>query len=338
MPVLISHDSALDYWRAVPPQVDTSTEVPAPLSVAEYSTAATDLAAFDPADYGISRTPLHVLGGKDVRRSAAANVKPHTCALASLPASAVRAIAPQVYVSSPEFTFAQMAWGLGEVGAALVGFELCGDYSHFSAPISGFYDRSAITSTEQIAQTLAQLKGLYGLSSAQRALRLVIDSARSPMETVLACMLSFPVRLGGFSFEAPQLNYEVALDETASRLAGLYRCLIDVAWPKQRVGLEYNGAAFHQDAEKDRRRAEALRSMGWSIFTVDAGNITSYRGLTKVVGLLEGTVPHHADGRAPVSAAKVLLDRLLGMTRFGWGMNSVLFGVPVPAGAVQVHL
>lgn len=338
MPVLISHDSALEYWRAVPPQVDPSTEVATPLPTAEYSTTASDLALFDAADYGISRVPLHVLGGKDVRRSAAANVKPHTCALATLPGSAVRAIAPQTYVSTPEFTFAQMARGLGEVGAAVLGFELCGDYSHFSAPVSGFYDRPALTSTAQIAGALAQLKGFYGLSSAQRALKLVIDGARSPMETVLACILSFPARLGGFSFEAPRLNYEVALDESASRLAGLNRCVIDVAWPDQRVGLEYNGVAFHQDVEKDRRRAEALRSMGWSIFTVDAANITSYRELIKVVGLLEGTVPHRADGRAPASAAKVLLDRLLGMTRFGWGMNSVLFGVPVSAGAVQVHL
>ncbi len=338
MPVLISHDSALEYWRAVPPQVDSSTRVTAPLSVAEYSTTAADLAVFDSVDYGISRTPLHVLGGKDVRRSSAANVKPHTCALASLSGSLVRAIASEVYVSTPEFTFAQMARGLGEVGAAVLGFELCGDYAHFSAPVSGFYDRPALTSTTRIADAFAQLKGFYGLSVAQRALKLVIDGARSPMETVLACMLSFPARLGGFSFEAPRLNYEVSLDETASRLAGLNRCLIDVAWPNQRVGLEYNGAAFHQDAERDRRRAEALRSMGWSIFTVDAAKITSYRELTKVVSLLEGTVPHRVDGRAPASAAKVLLDRLLAMTRFGWGMNAVLFGVPVPAGAVQVHL
>ncbi len=338
MPVLISHDSALEYWRAVPPQVDPSTEVCAALSVAHYSTTAADLAAFDAADYGISGVPLHVLGGKDVRRSSAADVKAHVCALESLPDAAVRAIAPEVYVSAPEFTFAQMARRLGEIGAALLGFELCGDYSHFSAPISGFYDRPALTSTARIGEVFSLLKGFYGLSSARGALRLVIDGARSPMETVLACMLSFPARLGGFSFEAPRLNFEVPLDDAAARLAGLNRCRIDVAWPDQLVGLEYNGAAFHQDAEKDRRRAEALRRMGWSIFTVDGSCITTYRELTKVVSLLEGTVPHRADGRAPAAAAKVLLDRLLAMTRFGWGMNSVLFGVPVPAGAVQVHL
>ncbi len=338
MPVLISHDSALEYWRAVPPQVDPSTEVRAALPVARYSTTAVDLAAFDAKDYGIAGVPLHVLGSKDVRRSSAADVKAHTCALASLPVAAVRAIAPDVYVSSPEFVFAQMARRLGEVGSALLGYELCGDYAHFSAPISGFYDRSALTSTARISEVLSQLRGLYGLSSAQVALKLVLDGARSPMETVLTCMLSFPARLGGFSFEAPKLNFEAPLDDAAARLAGLNRCRIDVAWPDQLVGLEYNGAAFHQDAEKDRRRAEALRRMGWSIFTVDGSGITSYRELAKVVSLLEGTVPHRADGRAPAAAAKVLLDRLLGMTRFGWGMNSILFGVPVPAGAVQIHL
>lgn len=338
MPVLISHDSALEYWRAVPPQVDTSTEVTWPLAAAEYSTTAVDVAAFDAAAYGISGRPLHVLGGKGVRRSSAAGVKAHVCSLDVLAPGTVRAIAPEVYVSGPEFTFAQMARGLGEVGAALVGFELCGDYSHFSAPISGFYDRPALTSTTKIEEALAQLKGFYGRSAAQEALKLVIDGARSPMETVLACMLSFPARLGGFSFEAPSLNFEVSLDEAASRLAGLSCCRIDVAWPDQLVGLEYNGAAFHQDAEKDRRRAEALRRMGWSIFTVDAARITSYRELARFVQLLEGTVPHRPDGRAPTSAAKVLLDRLLGMTRFGWGMNPVLFGVPVPTGAVKVHL
>ncbi len=338
MPVLISHDSALEYWRAVPPQVDPSTEVRAALPVARYSTTAVDLAAFDAKDYGIAGVPLHVLGSKDVRRSSAADVKAHTCALSSLPAAAARAIAPNVYVSTPEFTFAQVARHLGETETALVGFELCGDYAHFSASVSGFYDRPALTSTARIAEVLSQLKGFYGLSSAQSALKLVIDGARSPMETVLACMLSFPARLGGFSFVAPHLNYEVSLDEAAARLAGLSRCRIDVAWPDQLVGLEYNGAAFHQDAEKDRRRAEALRRMGWSIFTVDGSGITSYRELVKVISLLEGKVPHQADGRAPTSAAKVLLDRLLGMTRFGWGMNSLLFGVPVPTGAVQIHL
>ncbi len=159
MSVLISHDSALEYWRSVPPQVDTSTEIPTPLPSTEYSTTARDLAAFDAAAYGITQKPLHVLGGNDVRRSSAADVKPHTCSLAFLPPSSVRALEPHVYVSGPELAFAQMSRSLGEMGAALLGFELCGDYSHFSAPISGFYDRPALTDTARMAQVFSQLKG-----------------------------------------------------------------------------------------------------------------------------------------------------------------------------------
>ena len=338
MSVLISHDSALEYWRSVPPQIDTSTEIPTPLPSTEYSTTARDLAAFDAAAYGITQKPLHVLGGNDVRRSSAADVKPHTCSLAHLPPSSVRALEPHVYVSGPELAFAQMSRSLGEMGAALLGFELCGDYSHFSAPISGFYDRPALTDTARMAQVFSQLKGLYGLTSAQQALRLVIDGARSPMETVLACMLSFPARLGGLAFAKPKLNFEVPFSGTASKLAGTKCCRVDIAWPEQRIGFEYNGAAYHQDAEKDRRRTEALQSTGWTIYVIDMARITRYSELAKYAALIEEKVTKQAGASAPLSARKVLLDRLLGMTRFGWGMNSVLFGVPVPTGTVQTHL
>lgn len=338
MPVLVSHDSALEFWRSVPAQFELSTMVGDSLSAEKYSTTARDLTEFDAADYGITRKPLHVLGGRNVRRSVAADVQPHTCALASLPANTLHAIAPRTYVCGPELTFALMARPLGELAAAVLGFELCGDYSHFAAPVSGFYDRPALTDTARLATALKNLKGLYGLSAAESALKLVLDGSRSPMETVLACMLSFPARLGGISFETPSLNFEVHLDDAASQLVGLAHCRIDLAWPDQKVGFEYNGAAYHQDAEKDRRRAEALRRMGWSIFTIDIAQITRYSELARYVALVEGTVPHRPDGRAPTYAAKVLLDRLLGLTRFGWGMNSLLFGVPVPAGAVTVHL
>ena len=158
------------------------------------------------------------------------------------------------------------------------------------------------------------------------------------METVLTCALTFPGGLGGCGFEAPIMNHEVVLDGRASALAGLSRCCLDLAWPKQMRAFEYDGAAWHTDVRADRRRREALASMGWTVNVIDLADVSDGSSLMGAISLIEGVVPRAEDGPIDAATLQALLGRLLKATRFGLGLNAALFGVPVGRGVVDVHV
>ena len=352
MPIIFSHETALEILRSIPPQArllrSFSGEIP--LDGEPLTTDYRELARLDPADFGIRRRPLHVLVGRGRRRSQSSHVSSHEYAEPSIPYALLWGFDPgltgragnnKVFLTCPEVTFAQLARNLSLVEAVCLGFELCGAYSHFAVRVSGFYDRAPLTGTAHLLQALAFLEGSRGLGHAREALGLVLDGSRSPMETVAACELSFPAELGGHGFVAPSLNHEVALDAVASRLAGKKRCSIDIAWPEAKVGIEYNGREFHLDAARDRKRLEALEHMGWSIRTVEASDLGDLRRLDAIAGTLDGRVPRRADGATGAATRReraAFHKELLSATCCGLGLGAALFGVDVRPGAVPIHI
>ncbi len=71
-------------------------------------------------------------------------------------------------------------------------------------------------------------------------------------------------RLADWGFPAAALQYEV-------RLPGGRRAFLDIAWPLEHVGLEYDGERSHTPAHlaADVAREERLRALGWWIGRVD---------------------------------------------------------------------
>lgn len=310
-----------------------------PLSLADGGTDYRELGGCGLRSLGIASSTIHVLVASNKRRAQGACVRSHACGLVEIPAGLLLLLAPGVYAAGPELTFVQMARRLTPVAAAVLAVELCGGYSHFSRMASGFYDRPPLTSCASIRSACAALKGLYGLGRAAEPLALALDGSRSPMETVLACDLAFPQTMGGQGFVKPVLNLEVPLDELARRKTHTATCRIDLAWPVERIGVEYDSSECHQDPVKDRARREALAHMGWTIYTADLAHMHDLSELVRTAGLFEGVVPRvDGGGPPPWSLSAELHRRLLKATRCGVGIEAALFPVPVRRGLVRCHV
>lgn len=338
MSILISHSSALELLRALPPQLDAYTRSPEPLRLADVSSSYSSLKDFDFRRLGLSQQPVHLLISNQRRRGEVRGTKVHRTSLAQIPAGLALELAPGVYCVGPELCFAQIARHTSIIGSVVLGCELCGRYSQFAKRISGFYDRPPLTSIERIDTALDELAGLYGLSDAYAALPWVQNGARSPMETVLLAELSLPTELGGLAFERPRLNYPIELDAASSELLGQRVCVVDGAWPEAKRGYEYNGGPFHQDQSEVRKRIEALGHMGWNVTVIGLEHMANFNELQKTVSLFEGDVPRLTSRHAPIMKTRELHQRLLRSTRFGMGLEAALFGAPVERGQVPVHL
>lgn len=338
MPILLSHTSSLERLRSVPPQVDTAKNITQPMQMAQFAQAGDALSEEVLRSTGVVQRPAHRLvpsgrheGGNDTARI-------HRLGFEEVPAGLLRAARDDVYYAGPEFTFALMAQATSLIGMVVLGHELCGTYAHFAQFVSGFYERPALTSVERIRGALGELRGLYGISMARRALRWVRDGSASPMETVVSCMLGLPTSMGGFGLVAPVLNYEVALAPAGRGITGTRTCRIDTAYPEVMVGVEFDGVAYHRDVERDRRRREVLAHEGWTIYVLNTEEMLNFSQLRNTVSLLDGVPRLRGSGPVSDAAARELLDRLLRATRFGVGLNAALFGTDVPRGLVRVHL
>ena len=98
-----------------------------------------------------------------------------------------------------------------------------------------------------------------GSARAIRALALMNGRSESPQESRLR------VKLTLHGLEPPAILHEV-------RDQGSFVARVDLAWPQQRLALEYDGA-WHgnsQQVEHDRRRLNQLVSHGWMVLHVTA--------------------------------------------------------------------
>ena len=338
MPILLSHNSALERLRSVPPQVDTARTLDVPLPIRSLSTAPSELRGMDLTSLGIRQLPVHHLVPSTKHQPQGGKARQHRCRLDAIPAGLVREIEPNVYAAGPELCFIQMAQVTSLLGAVVLGHELCGSYSHFAQMVSGFYERPPLTSVERISQAIEQLDGMYGTNRARKALQWVRDGSESPMETVVSCMLNLPTDMGGFGLVAPELNYEVKLDEVGRQITGTRTVRVDSGYPAQRVGLEYDGKDYHRDAVKDRLRREALMHEGWTVFLIDVDEMGDWKKLKNKVDLLGEVGRQHGSGEVEKAKSRTLLSRLLKATRCGVGLNAALFGTHVPKGVVKVHV
>lgn len=122
---------------------------------------------------------------------------------------------------SPELTFVQMATILPIPHLACFGSTLCGIYA--KEPLAsvrsdgvsesrwGLPRRKQLTTIRDIGAFLDSVPGMTGVKKARVALRMVFERSRSPMETVVALLLSAPLCRGGFALPKPILNCRIDL-------------------------------------------------------------------------------------------------------------------------------
>jgi very-short-patch-repair endonuclease len=122
-----------------------------------------------------------------------------------------------------------------------------------------------------------------GTRRARRAVALSDERAESPPESVLRVLL----RLAGLM---PEPQYVVRDAE------GRFVARVDLAFPEQRVAIEYDGAWHGRPGQlaRDRRRLDALVAAGWTVLHVTAGDLHDPSALVNAVRrlLLDRGVVH----------------------------------------------
>lgn len=306
MEIFVSHYSALSYWRAV------GQDTPRPNSlrpnlpndcVPKYETLHSMLPELSEIN-AISLQPKTKCTESEASRSQSTATPPSKLYILSpaadkrqrhdlvscrvwssrIPIRSFAKVSAKVSVSSPEFTFLQLARDLDLISLIQIGFELCGSYSINPNHPKGFHARPQVTSTAKLASYLESAQGAPGTNKAMQAARFVIDNSASPAETKLAMFLTLPTRYGGFGLPKPELNRTVITSTELNHTLGNRIC--DLVWEQANLAIEYDSDAEHALSHKihaDSVRRNELVTEGITVITVTKRQLYNLIELRKIV-------------------------------------------------------
>ena len=176
--------------------------------------------------------PVHVLVPAKVRLRSRLGLAVHTTAL--LPGDIVDV------GDLPRTTPVRTAWDLANWLPA-----------RDAVPIIDQLLRTDAVSEEALRDYVALRRGDRGWRLANHAVALADAGAQSPPESRLR------VRLVEAGLPRPVTQYPIQL--------GRFTLRPDLAWPKYRVGMEYDGVWHEGRIDADRQRMNALKAAGWDI-------------------------------------------------------------------------
>ena len=181
----------------------------------------------------------------------------HVCQLMTPPSSLLPIDTDlKGFVTSPEFTYLQVASKLDFIGTILAGSALCSNYFLNQNGHGGVSQRQngPLTNRAAIAKFLATQGRKRGIIPAKRALQHIVEKARSPRETSLALLLCLPYNLGGFNLGTVELNRPIELEnrygEKITRIPDLTIQLKDKRQKRATVLLDYDPATTHSGDQK----------------------------------------------------------------------------------------
>lgn len=312
MTLVLSHISALEYWRST----RTSGRVYKTISHARNLITSSPSLELDGSHdpFWLSR-PLHVLVGVRSFRRSTHTIETHLWSSPLLKGDVLKAN-DELYVSSPEFCFLQMAAYMNLVELIELGFEFCGTYGKSDNTLENC---TPLTTSRKLSSFLEKASKHRGSKQALRAVRHVIDGSASPMETVLTMLFCLPYRLGGYGLPKPLINRRIDMTAETSLSRSYYVC--DLYWPESRLAVEYDSDSFHSGTEKltrDSIRRGDLASAGVTVITVTRQQLMSSLDLHQ----LAQTVARHIGHRFRYEESRFLDERghlrqaLLGKRRF----------------------
>lgn len=127
-------------------------------------------------------------------------------------------------ICSPELTFVQMGSLLPPIHLACFGMCLCGIFAVSpstgdeslrgdgeGSPFRRLPERRTLVEKARIAAFVEAHGNVAGSKNAKKALRLMVERSRSPMESATALMLCAPASAGGYALPAPRLNCRIDL-------------------------------------------------------------------------------------------------------------------------------
>lgn len=309
MDPVLSHISALEYWRSVRVGSRSFRAVEDAGALLKEPPKKGTLA--EPGPWWLSR-PLHVIVGNSSARRSSSEVVSHVQG-SPLPAGSVLDTLNGFCVCSPELCFLQMASALTLPKLIELGFELCGTYDTSNGDIRACMP---LTSVDKLVAFVEHAGSAYGKTAARRALRNIADGSASPRETILTMLLCLPYAQGGYGIEMPRLNYRIELGRREQRIAGRTYLVGDLYWPAARLDVEYDGG-LHVDAErvsKDSMRRDALVSMSITVLTVTSWQLNDggeMNGIAHAIAARVGKQLRYKDPKF-TQANRALRKELLG--------------------------
>lgn len=241
--------------------------------------------------------PVDVLVSSREGRRRSSLLRPHVIAPALADHELVR-VTRTLCVTSPELTLLTLASSLTLAQLVMVASELCGTFSVYHPPksvealleelnrdgllprmsswvpsfeggtLSDLWSRPRLTTPERLLDLARRAHGRRGCRMLERAARLCVPLAASPLEVQAGMLLGLPPELSGEGYAGFSHNHEVALSDAARRLAGRRTCRCDLFWPASQgfraVDLECQSRIYHTGEERglsDANRSTALQSM-----------------------------------------------------------------------------
>ena len=327
MELFIGGQTSLDFWRLVYP-TDRTPKATAYISPhAQFAFREDDAWSLAPKwlddsflNAGSGKLHILVFDQRHRRRS-----RSHTTHLWSspIPEGSFCDLGHGAYVSSPNFTFLQMATELSLTQLIAYGMELCGRYAFDATADRGMKSRqAALTTHSSLAKYLAGAKACRGYANAVRALPSIVDDSASPMETVDEMLLCLPYRHGGYGLPQLAMNVPVELDQHARQIAGRLRCYADMCYPDIRLDIEHHGAYDHDRPESfnsDRARVNGLKAMGYEVIELTGNQVAdlyAFEEIARYVAKRRGKrIERYVLG--PTPARLTLRDTL-----FTWNRNN----------------
>ena len=278
MALYLSHESAVRYWltksgdEATPEVANVQTLALAVAGRAEV------MGTVLPLDYSEGQ-PLHLLVAD---QASIRNWPGVTCHMWStpLPPGAFCEFYDNVFVSSPEFTFLQMAAANSLWEAVELGCYLCGCFSISDKGRGYVGSRAPLATPESIATFLDAAKGAHGVNKARRALKYVRPRAASPMEVALVMMFTLPPKEGGWGMPKIEVNQKIEVAPELRPLAGCDHYLGDIYFPTANADVEYDSAEFHTGRyrlDHTQQRRNVLEVMGTKTMSATWGQMSSFQ-------------------------------------------------------------
>ena len=282
-PIILSYISALDFWRSEKPAGTITpcsrAETTQTLERSHGSIHIRDLQKLSSiSDLGACSHPLNLLtDSRDDRR--ANQLAVFRCMQGNFPDGAlVRVYVPKMddlglglYVSTPEFTFIQLASTLNIWELIELGFEFCGRYTSANHPKEGYRHKAPLCTPDKLQTFADSASGITGAKQARLAAKSIIKDSRSLEETHICMLACLPRSLGGMGAKPTLLGQSIELPDAAARILGTRICTPDLYWPDAHIAVEFDSRASTDKqlrAEHDRRKINAYRMMGIDVVSI----------------------------------------------------------------------
>lgn len=282
MPVVLSHQSACNYWIRNRDSLLAGGEVTHAKSLI---CRPPDLTALNHAFVRTLDRPLHILVSDRKHKRTNTRIIAHVWKQSLCKGSVVN-VGEGLYVIAPELCLIQAAGAMPRLEFIKLAYEMCGCYS--SGKKKEFFPHP-LTSVSRLRHCIDRNTGIDGSTKAAKVLRYIADNSASPAETSLTMLLCLPFKWGGYGFDTPSLNQRVEKGKDKYGMTVGDYFVTDLMWPKNRVVIEYDSDEHHAGEERfvrDSIRRSELENLGYKVITVTQPELRTTFGMRKVANRL----------------------------------------------------